>query len=127
MPGPYILQPFPRFKRFNPYEITLGRGCARLPAGAHGPDHVPHGREAHQRVGFRALARVAQDTGGVDFDARKTDMATQFKLIGEQLRSSYELAYQSTNPASDGTFRKISVQVKRPGVTVRAKTGYYAR
>jgi Ca-activated chloride channel family protein len=70
---------------------------------------------------------MAQDTGGVDFDARKTDMATQFKLIGEQLRSSYELAYQSTNPAGDGTFRKISVQVKRPGVTVRAKTGYYAR
>jgi Ca-activated chloride channel family protein len=73
------------------------------------------------------MARMSQDTGGADFDARKTDMATEFKSIGEQLRSSYELAYQSTNPSSDGTFRKISVQVKRPALSVHAKAGYYAR
>src|ERR1039457_1301135 len=35
------------------------------------------------------MERLARDTGGVDFDARKTDMASEFKSIGEQLRSSY--------------------------------------
>ncbi|HUP03888.1 MAG TPA: VWA domain-containing protein [Bryobacteraceae bacterium] len=82
---------------------------------------------AHNKYGTGVMARMAQDTGGADFDARKTEMATQFKLIGEQLRSAYEIAYASSNPDADGLFRKISVQVKRPGLTVRAKTGYYAR
>ena len=89
---------------------------------------VKNGRlNSHNKYGTSVMARMAQDTGGADFDARKTDMASQFKSIGEQLRSSYELAYHSSNPVSDGTFRKISVTVKRPGVAVRAKTGYYAR
>jgi Ca-activated chloride channel family protein len=89
---------------------------------------VKNGRlNSHNKYGTSVMARMAQDTGGADFDARKTDMASEFKSIGEQLRSSYELAYHSTNPSSDGLFRKISVTVKRAGVTVRAKTGYYAR
>ena len=82
---------------------------------------------SRNKYGTSVMSRMAQDTGGADFDARKTDMASEFKSIGEQLRSSYELAYHSANPANDGLFRKISVTVKRPGVTVRAKTGYYAR
>jgi Ca-activated chloride channel family protein len=89
---------------------------------------VKRGRlNSHNKYGASVMARMSQDTGGADFDARKTDMATEFKSIGEQLRSSYELAYQSTNPSSDGTFRKISVQVKRPALSARAKAGYYAR
>jgi Ca-activated chloride channel family protein len=89
---------------------------------------VKNGRlNSRNKYGTSVMARMAQDTGGADFDARKTDMASEFKSIGEQLRSSYELAYHSSNPANDGLFRKISVTVKRPGVTVRAKTGYYAR
>jgi len=89
---------------------------------------VKNGRlNSRNKYGTGVMARMAQDTGGADFDARKTDMASEFKSIGEQLRSSYELAYHSSNPANDGLFRKISVQVKRPGVTARAKAGYYAR
>jgi Ca-activated chloride channel family protein len=89
---------------------------------------VKNGRlNSNNKYGIGVMGRLARDTGGADFDARKTDMASEFKSIGEQLRSSYELAYHSSNPASDGLFRKISVTVKRPGVAVRAKTGYYAR
>jgi Ca-activated chloride channel family protein len=43
------------------------------------------------------------------------------------LRSSYELAYRSTNPLRDGTFRKIAIRAKEPGLAVRAKTRYFAR
>ena len=89
---------------------------------------VKNGRlNSRNKYGTSVMERLARDTGGADFDARKTDMASEFKSIGEQLRSSYELAYHSSNPANDGSFRKISIQVRRPGVTVRAKTGYYAR
>ena len=44
-----------------------------------------------------------------------------------ELRSSYELAYHTSNTVKDGTFRKIVIRAKCPGLTVRAKTGYHAR
>jgi Ca-activated chloride channel family protein len=82
---------------------------------------------ARNKYGASVMQRLARDTGGADFDAREGDMAVHFKAIGEQLRSSYEMAYHSANPAGDGTFRKLSIRVKRPGLTVHAKSGYYAR
>lgn len=82
---------------------------------------------ARNKYGIRVLRRLAQETGGADYDAREGGLARHFKSIGEELRTSYELAYHSTNSAADDTFRKISVTAKRPGLTVRAKTGYYSR
>jgi Ca-activated chloride channel family protein len=82
---------------------------------------------SRNKYGASVMERLARDTGGADFDARKGGMAKHFQEIGDQLRSSYELAYHSTNPVSDGTFHKILVTVKRPNLTVRAKAGYYAR
>jgi len=58
-------------------------------------------------------------------------LAADFEQIGEQLRSSYQIAYHSTNPRSDESFRKVQIRVKQAGYTagytVRAKTGYYAK
>ena len=73
------------------------------------------------------MARIAHETGGADFDARKEDLSESFRRIGDELRSSYELAYQSTDPIADGSFRKVSIRPKRRELTIRAKTGYYAR
>jgi len=47
--------------------------------------------------------------------------------IAGDLRSLYDLAYQSTNPTRDGTYRKVVIQATRPGLTIRARAGYYAR
>lgn len=89
---------------------------------------VKNGRlNARNKYGISVMERIARETGGADFDARKAGLAANFGQIGEQLRSSYELAYHSTNPVRDGSFHKISIQVKPPALTVRAKTGYYAR
>lgn len=54
-------------------------------------------------------------------------MKQSFRQIGEQLRSSYELAYHSGQPMQDGTFHKVVIRCKRPDLIVRAKTGYYAK
>ena len=82
---------------------------------------------ARNKYGIGVMQRISADTGGAWFDARGQGMADHFRQIGEQLRSSYELAYHTTNPVADGTFRKIAIRVKQPGLTVRAKSGYYSR
>jgi Ca-activated chloride channel homolog len=82
---------------------------------------------ARNKYGIGVMERIAKETGGADYDAREKGLKSNFEQIGEQLRSSYELAYHSTDPVSDGSFRKIKIRVKREGVTVRAKTGYYTR
>lgn len=86
-----------------------------------------HGMTARNKYGISVMGRIVRETGGTDFDAEESDLRTCFRQIGEDLRSSYELGYHSTNPADDGTFHKLLIRVKRPGVRVRTKTGYYAR
>jgi len=81
---------------------------------------------ARNKYGMSVLRRIAQDTGGEEFDSREHGLAADFKRIAEQLRSSYQLSYHSTNPADDGAFRKIVIRVKQPDLLVRAKAGYYA-
>lgn len=82
---------------------------------------------ARNKYGISVMERLAAMTGGAHFDAREKGLPAAFRDITEQLRSSYEIGYHSTNPVRDGGFRKITVRVKQPGLAVRAKTGYYAR
>ena len=47
--------------------------------------------------------------------------------FAHEIRNQYMLAYTPTNPALDGTFRKVRVAVNGPGKpTVRTRTGYFA-
>jgi Ca-activated chloride channel homolog len=82
---------------------------------------------ARNRYGTEVMARIAKETGGADFDARGKNLAVSFEEIGEELHSSYHLAYHSTNSQSDDSFRKIRIRVKDASYAVRAKTGYYAK
>ena len=82
---------------------------------------------ARNKYGIRVMDRLARETGGAHYDARTGDIRKWFQDIGEELRATYELAYQSTNPNRDGTYRKIVIRPKRQDLAVRAKTGYYAR
>lgn len=87
-----------------------------------------HGKlSADMRHGMAALHHMAEQTGGADFDALHTDLSQDFAEIGAELRSLYSIGYYSTNKRRDGSFRKIVVETKTPGLTVRAKSGYYAR
>jgi Ca-activated chloride channel homolog len=82
---------------------------------------------ARNQYGIRVMDRIAKETGGQAIDAETTDPKTYFQQIAQELRTSYELAYYPTNPLPDDTFRKISVRLKQPGITVRSKTGYFSR
>ena len=82
---------------------------------------------ARNKYGISVMERIARETGGADFDGQGRGLAESFRQIGEQLRSGYELGYHTSNPPGDRTFHKIVIRVNRPGVAVRAKTGYFGR
>jgi len=89
---------------------------------------MKHGKmDARDRYGMRALDHLTTQTGGKTFDFHATNLKQDFAEITGDLRSLYDLAYQSTNPTRDGTYRKVVIQATRPGLSVRARTGYYAR
>jgi VWFA-related protein len=75
----------------------------------------------------KVLDEFASQTGGrAFFPYSVDDLGQSFQDIGSELRSQYSLAYVPSNHALDGTFRKISVDVTRKGLVVRARKGYYA-
>lgn len=82
---------------------------------------------ARNKYGISVMERIARETGGADFDGTGKGLVNGFRQIDEQLRSSFELAYHTSNPAGDKTFHKIVIKPKQPGLSVRAKTGYYSR
>jgi Ca-activated chloride channel homolog len=91
-------------------------------------EHPKHGGlTARNKYGTSVMARIARETGGADFDAEKKDLKESFREIGEELRTTYELAYHTPNQERDGSFHRVVIRPKRPALTVRAKTGYYAR
>lgn len=89
---------------------------------------IRHGKlSASDRQGIAALHHMAEQTGGADFDALHTDLSQDFAQIDAELRSLYSIGYYSTNKRHDDTFRKVVIETRTPGLTVRAKSGYYAK
>jgi Ca-activated chloride channel family protein len=82
---------------------------------------------ARNKYGMGVMERIARETGGADFDGTGKGLLNGFRQIDEQLRSSFELGYHTSNPSGDKTFHKIAIKTKQPGLTVRSKTGYYGR
>jgi len=77
--------------------------------------------------GDKVLRRLAEETGGrAFFPFESSELATNFQEIAHELRSQYSLAYVSTNPARDGTFRNITIEPLDKGLHIRAKPGYFA-
>ena len=87
-----------------------------------------HGKlTARNQYGIRVMDRIARETGGMHIDAQEVDPRTYFRQIAEELRTSYELGYYPSAVAKEQTFRKIVVRVKKPGLIVRSRTGYFSR
>lgn len=75
----------------------------------------------------RFLRDVAEFTGGKVMEVSANDRLEQaFVQILEEFRQRYLLSYSPAAGAKPG-WHKIEVSVKRRGVTVRARPGYFAR
>ncbi len=71
------------------------------------------------------LRKVADETGGGYFELLKTaDLAPTFSRVAQELHSQYVLGFTPT--ALDGKVHKLTVRVKQPGMTARARRSYLA-
>ena len=72
-----------------------------------------------------SLGILTAQTGGLLIQ-NTNDLERGIGQINDDRRNYYALTYTPTNAVLDGTYRRIEVKVKRPGVDVRARSGYLA-
>jgi VWFA-related protein len=71
------------------------------------------------------LRTLAEQTDGRAI-VNRNDLAAGMKQIVRDSSAYYLVGYSSTIAPSDGKFHEIKVRVKRPGVQVRSRKGYWA-
>ncbi len=71
------------------------------------------------------LGTLSSDTGG-KFFSDSNSFAPAFQAIQRDTEAYYILGFRSTNPARDGSFRRLTVKLNRPDVRLEYRPGYYA-
>ncbi len=105
-----------RYQYEEVLEFARRSGVAIYPIGL--------GLTSNAQVTRLALSRLAAETGGRAFFVDRTaGFDAVYRTIERELRSQYLLAYQSDGKGSG--YRKVSVDVKRPGVAAATVKGYY--
>lgn len=76
----------------------------------------------------KALTELTIATGGrAWFPSEVAEVARITPEIAHEIRNQYILGYNPSNAATDGSFRKVRVEVNSPNVVqVRTRSGYYA-
>ena len=70
----------------------------------------------------RHMSKICAQTGGAQFSEK--DVASAFQTIEQELRSSYTLAFRPGRTVADGKFHQIGIRCRKPGFTVRHRSGY---
>jgi VWFA-related protein len=93
--------------------------------GAPMTEALERNEDTLRRDPHSGLGQLADETGGI-LIRNTNDLTGGFKRIDQDMRNYYMLSYVPRNDRLDGKFRTIAVKVKRPGVDVAARKGYYA-
>ena len=73
------------------------------------------------------LRRMVETTGGeAFFPSAMKDVESAYDKVLMEIKGQYHLGYQSSNTARDGAWRKVEIRLKRPGLRVRSRQGYFA-
>src|SRR5712691_7534505 len=71
------------------------------------------------------LKKIADETGGGYFELKKTaDLAPTFTRVAQELHAQYVMGFAPTQ--LDGRVHKLTVRLKQPGMTARARRSYLA-
>jgi VWFA-related protein len=86
-----------------------------------------HGQENDYREGKKTMQSLADKTGGYAFFPEKAkELPQMVQKLRFGVQNLYSMAYESSNPERDGSWRKIEIETKRKGIKLRYRDGYYA-
>ncbi len=104
-------------------EITvISLGTIEFERGGH-----YYGQENDYRDGKQTMQTLADKTGGYAFFPEKAkDLPQMLQKVRSGVQSLYSVAYESSNPEKDGSWRKIEIETKRKGIKLKYRDGYYA-
>jgi VWFA-related protein len=94
----------------------------------HAPDPIDMGAAALEQRGdeIGGALGLSEDTGGVAMPGQR-DFGAATRRIVDESRVYYMLGYQPPSGKGPRDWRKLKVDVNRPGTTVRARKGYTLR
>jgi Ca-activated chloride channel homolog len=76
---------------------------------------------------FEHLSQYAHDTGGdVFYGIKSKALEELYSRVTEAARNQYTLVYSPENTSNEETYHSIEVRVKREGLSVTARQGYYS-
>ena len=76
---------------------------------------------------FEQLSKYAHDSGGdVYYGLKQQDLEEFYSRVTEEARNQYTLAYTPTGTDRSADYHSIEVRVKRPGLTILTREGYYS-
>jgi Ca-activated chloride channel homolog len=86
--------------------------------------HLSQSVQFDQRMKLRQLAET---TGGLAFfPTAIKELGPTYEKIAAEIRGQFTVGYLSKNTRTDGAWRKVEIKVRRPGVKVRTREGYFA-
>jgi len=90
-------------------------------------EHQTQSSRSTQRL---ILQQIAEATGGQAFFPQSVkNLDSVYEKVIAEIRAQYTLGYLSTNPAFDGSWRKVEVKIVRKesrDYRLRSRKGYYA-
>ena len=92
-------------------------------------ENQPQSAQIRQRA---ILVQLARETGGeAYFPNSSQEVAAIYERIRREIETRYTLGYSPTSPGEPGTFRPVTVRLRRPAAAadaqVRTRAGYVAR
>lgn len=87
--------------------------------------NAPSVENAWLKARAEGLRELAENTDGMAL-IMNNDLDKQVRILTDSMSAYYLLGYYSTNTKFDGGYRKLQVKVKKPGVQIRARRGYFA-
>ena len=125
---PPINWPQPGRRRW-PLQQWMSQWPPQFPGGGQWPPRGGRGGGDYDYTrASEYLGQLADRSGGRLYKAETLGNVQQaFSNIAEELRHQYALSYYPSNTKEDGTYRRVRVQAKTPGVVIRAREGYRAK
>jgi Ca-activated chloride channel family protein len=85
---------------------------------------------SHRATSQVELKEIAEITGGQFFDpTSKKDLESSYEKVKAEIDAQYAIGYVSSNPRTDGAWRKVEVKVvgeNRRDLRLRSRKGYFA-